>query len=180
MKRITLILLLILIWRSNTLGQDDNQEASFANEETTLFKRLADFGATHLTERRGLDSLCVSGCTFIRFKITNRSVVNDISFSAGTPPQLKVYFTQMLQWTNGYWNARKINGKYVESKYMILPILYSVGVDCAKENSLYSNFWRMLWFDDETVWKDGLAYRRGTESIDCILLHPFLIKSGIP
>lgn len=182
-KIITLLLIVLTLnctITSFSQSLKQNKEATYdsANGEP-LYKKLHDFGYTHQTELGNLDSLCLTGCSFARFKINVKSVVYDISFSAGTPPAIKEYMTKALKWTDGNWEVKLIDGKASDSKYMMLPILYYLGIVCQGKNEVDNNFWRMLWFDGSGELKDGKYYSRASETLDCVLLHPYMIKSPV-
>lgn len=179
---ITIVCLIFFVLgsTSHVFCQNGNEtkEARFYTEDgNMLYQRLHDFGYTHQTERHALDTLCNHGYAFVKFKISSRSVVTDISFSDGTPPAIAQYMSKALSWTDGHWVAKTINGKPTESKFMFLPIAYLLGINCEKiENSSFNNFWKMLWFDGLSF-KTGQLYNNGNTTLDCIILHPYLIKS---
>ena len=155
------------------------KETKFQNQDGELYKRLNDFGHTHQTERKHLDSACILGCSFIRFKINERSIVSNVAFSAGTPPEIVAYMSKAIEWTNGYWTVKTINSKPVESQYMLLPVMYMLGIDCNRNESMYNNFWRMLWFDGNEEYRDITKHSKSNETLDCILLHPYNLGSGV-
>ena len=181
-KIILLLLTMFILGATITTFSQDvkkSQEAKYSGDGEPLYKKLHDFGYTHQTECGNLDSLCLTGCSFARFKIDTRSNVKDISFSIGTPTAIIEYMTKALKWTNGSWIVKSIDGKLSESQFMMLPIIYYLGITCQGKNEVDNNFWRMLWFDGSGELKDGKYYSRASETLDCVLLHPYMIKSPV-
>jgi hypothetical protein len=185
MKKIIILPLVIVFsfgFTVNLFGQvvKQTKEAEFnSGDGEQLYKKLHDFAYTHQTERGNLDSLCLTGSAFARFKIDTKNSVKDIGFSIGTPSAIMEYMSKALKWTNGNWTVKLIDGKPSESQYMMLPIIYYLGITCQGKNEVDNNFWRMLWFDGSGELKNGTYYRRANETLDCVLLHPYMIKSPI-
>lgn len=182
MRRKTILLLLIMISiigsTINTFSQTKETEFNSGDGEP-LYRKLHNFGYSHQTESGNLDSLCLTGCAFARFKINVRNSVKDISFSSGTPTAIKEYMIKALKWTDGNWTVKTIDGKPSDSKYMLLPIIYYLGIKCKGKNEVDNNLWRMLWFDGSGELRDGKYYSRANETLDCVVLHPYMIKSPV-
>lgn len=180
-KYLKLILILLLVnIHSNGQNSISIKQAEYKRiDGEKLFQRLNNYGYTHQTERNQLDSLNLSGFTFMRFKLDEQGKIKDIIFNVGTPLKIMKYMENALNWTQGYWLPKSINGKPVESDYMLLPVTYILGNDTTDESEIYKSFWRMLWFDGSDDLVGEARYKRMGETLNCVLLHPYFVKTGI-
>lgn len=164
----------------NASAQEIVKEAKFnSGDGHNLYQKMGEYGQTHQTERWQLDSVCRHGFIFVKFKVDEKSMVKDIVVNVGTPPILAQYLKNALKWTNGNWEVKTVNRKPTESQYFLLPVIYLLEADCPHEDHSYNDFWRMIRFDGTEEISDQNFYDRANETLDCIMLHPYMIKSPI-
>lgn len=164
----------------DSFAQDIVKEAKFnSGDGRNLYQKIGEYGHAHQTERRQLDSVCRHGFIFVKFKVDEKKMVKDIVVNVGTPPILSQFLKSALQSTNGNWDVKTINKKPTVSQYFLLPVIYMLDVNCVSEDHSYNDLFRMIRFDGTDEIRNVSIYDRVDETLDCIVLHPFIIKSTI-
>lgn len=122
------------------------------------------------------DTMCLSSCTFIKFKINKIGMVDDIHFTYATPEIIKSIFKQALLSTNGFW---KYKTKIAQPVTFMLPVVF-IFEDKCKPSELSANRVLDILLDDDNpnAAKPGLPGIAGNSILKCIILNPMFLKSG--
>ena len=166
---ITLVLLLIVVKAS---GQ--YHPAQYKTSDADLRKDLVRrFGEE---ARKESIKECLISVVFVKFTIDTTGNIKIMSFSASQIPQV---FRNILQKTilatSGYWISANINGKKIDSKPFILPLIIELEAGCAPKNSsrkeipdlLSTNITNILEFEDNVG--------NTNNQLDCVLLKPLRV-----
>lgn len=143
--------------------------ASF--DEFTDFKGigLSGYLSLHVSDNhKGLDTLCLRTCLFIKFRISKEGEITNISSNVGAPPVIAEGFKRALLSTNGRWSPHIVNGTPIDSPYFLLPIyihLRACKDEQSKQDSFFKNFTNSYEFDDKTTLENEL----------CIFLKPAMV-----
>jgi hypothetical protein len=123
--------------------------------------------------------VCLTSVTFARFTIDKTGNVDSLSFYEfpQTPVVFREILTSMIKASSGNWVPRTINGKAVESKPFILPLVYEMEAGCYLSGKVVHNgtnnaLQGLLGYID--VFKDPDP---NILQLDCILLRPLVISS---
>ena len=170
----------LLIMFFSTYGQTNTQEAKFKDGDAALTKFL-DL-KFHEEAVKYEWPTCTISAVFVKFTIDSVGNIKTLSFSElkGTPQVLKTMLRFTILKTNGLWIPKKINGKAVESKHFILPLIYDMESGCKINsqplgsykpivNGIDTDLLYMLDFDDSSEKK--------TNQLECILLRPLRLFS---
>ncbi len=115
-----------------------------------------------------LSKLCENSVTFVRFVIGADGNVKNVACTKDTPAVIAESLKEAVLATNGSWLPKEVNGKAVESRPYLLPVMYNVSYGCPRRDNSANKFEeavrRVLVFDDSTV----------TESMECTLLPPMV------
>ncbi|MHA6247347.1 hypothetical protein ACXYMU_05365 [Pontibacter sp. CAU 1760] len=115
-----------------------------------------------------LSKLCVNSVTFVRFVVGADGKVKKVACTQNTPSVIAKTLKQTVMTTSGHWLPKQVNGKAVESKPFLLPVMFDVNYGCPKENqskNKYEDAVRlMLVFDDGNY----------SDSMECTMLPPMV------
>jgi hypothetical protein len=176
-----LILVLMLNWYS-ARGQSNEITAHYKYGNIELWKF---FNKKFEEEAKKINlPSCIISAVFAKFKIDSAGNVKIITFSdlKGTPQVFRNILTSIVLATNGSWVPTKINGKFVESKPFILPLIYEMEAGCNPTNVSGTNTYRpvpnrldvdLLYILD---FEDSVGSH--VNQLDCILLRPLRIVSA--
>jgi len=163
-------------------AQTNVTEAQFKHDDVALDKFLTKKFSEE--EKKIELPQCIISSVFVKFTVDSTGNVNKIVFSSltGTPPVFRTILQSTILATNGFWVPRKINGKAVESKPFILPLVYELEAGCTvlgpdskpiyktARNDVTTSLLHILDFDG----KDS----GNQNQLDCILLAPIHIFSA--
>ena len=181
MKKILKILIAFLLFASLSYGQALGQQAQYKNGGSDLFISLSKRFAEEMKKNKWPE--CEISVVFVKFTIDSAGKVSTLVFSElkGTPQVFRNVLEIIIRETSGHWIPRKINGKAVESKPFILPLLYDLESGCSVKdsggklvydaipNSLSTALFYILHFEDNVGSKET--------QLDCTLLNPLIIES---
>jgi hypothetical protein len=118
MKKV-LIIVSIFLGLQNTNAQTVSLNAQgFKDFEEFLLKKFWDdrHKGGYLLQ---LDSLCVTGCSFVSFDVNASGEVTNINTDNRTPPELKDWLVAMVKGTNKKW---KVDSKEIK---IVVPVIYN-------------------------------------------------------
>ncbi|MBS1520009.1 MAG: hypothetical protein JST50_03345 [Bacteroidetes bacterium] len=156
-------------------SQSNVIEAQYKYGNSALNKFLNDrFGE----EAKGKNiNVCLISVTFAKFTIDTSGNIKSLTFSENkdTPNAFKEILKDVINSTSGLWLPRRINGKAVESKLFVLPLIYEMEAGCyvskkTVNNGTANSLLNFLDFEDENGNK--------LNQLDCILLKPLHIFSA--
>jgi len=134
MKKTTLFIVLIALSRV-CFAQSNVVEAHFKGGDTNFndaFKKIYN-------EARANDQIhgCIISVTFAKFTIDTLGNVGKISFSddKDAPPFIRKLLQDVILTSNGLWVPCTINGKKVQSKPFILPLMYELEAGCSTKQA---------------------------------------------
>ena len=163
-KALLLIGTMLLMFFHTVLAQD--RGPVFVHERYRHPTEL--FAEKMLPDVFELSKLCVNSVTFVRFVVGADGKVKNVACTKDTPAVIAESLKAAVLATDGSWLPKEVNGKPVESKPYLLPVMYDVNYGCPNKDKSTSKFEeavrRLLVFDDGTV----------TESMECTLLPPLV------
>lgn len=119
--------------------------------------------------------MCISSCTFVKFKIDKVGKVNDIHFTYATPEIIKTIFTQALLSTNGFW---KYKGKADQSVTFMLPVVFVFEDKCQPRNLAANRVLDILLDDDNPeAGKPEIPGTSNNPVLSCVILNPIYLMS---
>ncbi len=167
------LILAITFLSYNAYGQSNVQEAQYKYGAIALDKFL-NKKCGEAVKKENIE-VCLISVTFAKFTIDTLGNIKNLTFSEakGTPVVFRNILISVINATNGSWLPRKINGKAVESKPFILPIVYEMEAGCESRKIRVNN-------GTSTAVLGILDFENGTTGItqlDCIFLSPLYISS---
>jgi hypothetical protein len=115
-----------------------------------------------------LSKLCINSVTFVRFAVGADGKVKDVACTPNTPAVIAKTLKDTVKSTNGHWQPKTLNGKAVESKPYLLPVVYDVNFGCTQDEQSSNKFEDairlVLIFDDGST----------AESMECTVLPPMV------
>lgn len=180
---INIFIFFILIIGIRASGQEI-KSPQFKGGEITLRSFLVKrFGEE--AKKRDLN-VCMISAVFAKFTVDSTGNVKNLTFSQTkeTPYIFKELLTSVIMATNGLWMPCKINGKAVDSKPFILPLIYEMEAGCNPQkvvsadvktnykpipNGTATDLLYILDYDDNGV--DSIS------QLDCIILKPLRVFS---
>ena len=163
-KALLLIGTMLLMFFHMTLAQD--HDPVFVHERYRHPTEL--FAEKMLPDVFELSKLCVNSVTFVRFVVGADGKVKDVACTKDTPAVIAESLKEAVLATDGSWLPKQVNGKAVESRPYLLPVMFDVNYGCGKLNKSTNKFEeavrRVLVFDDGTV----------AESMECTMLPPMV------
>ena len=156
----------------NAYGQSNTTEAHYKYGDEALWKFLDKKFSAEI--KKNNERICLRSVTFAKFTIDTLGNIKALTFSENndTPPIFRNTLTSVINATNGSWLPRRINGKAVESKLFILPLIYEMEAGCSinkipVNDGTSNSLLRLLDFggNKET-------------QLDCILLKPLHVFSA--
>lgn len=115
-----------------------------------------------------LSKLCINSVTFVRFRVGADGNVKDVACTPNTPAVIAKTLKNTIKSTSGHWVPKEQNGKAVESKPYLLPVVYDVNFGCTGDepsSNMFEDAIRLvLNFDDGST----------IESMECTLLPPMV------
>lgn len=164
-------------------GQSNVKEASYKYGDVALNKFLNK--QFHEEIKKNNIPSCITSAVFAKFTIDSAGNIKNISFTDinYNPVVFKNILKSVILATNGSWVPRIINGKPVESKPFVLPLIYELEAGCNPKdltinpkphkeipNGLATDLIYILRFDDDNG--------KNTTQLDCVLLEPLHIVSA--
>ncbi len=124
--------------------------------------------------RRITDSMCTNTVTFIKFKIDTCGKIEKIEFNEHSNKELNKIFSKILLSTNGLWKPEYRNGKPVESREIILTLLYELrkGKECKVYPDNLISFYKSFVYNTYDLSTSFIPYN----GINCILVPAFCIS----
>ncbi|GAA4428935.1 hypothetical protein GCM10023188_13710 [Pontibacter saemangeumensis] len=163
-KALLFVSLLVLSVPLGVLAQD--HEPVFVHERYKHPTEL--FAQNMLPDVYELSKLCVNSVTFVRFIIGADGSVKSVACTKDTPTVIAASLKETVLATSGSWLPKEVNGKAVDSKPYLLPVMFNVNYGCPKADKSTNKFEeavrRVLVFDDGTV----------AESMECTMLPPMV------
>jgi hypothetical protein len=157
----------------NSYGQSTNREAQFKAGDVALEKFLQKkFGEEWEKEHLNLNT-CLISVTFARFSIDTAGNITDLKFyeNRTVSPVIQKMLRYAIDATNGQWFPTIENGKKIQSKLFILPLIYEIEAGC--KEPVYNGSIEVL--SDLFDFKDGNGNR--IMQMNCTLLSPIHIYS---
>jgi len=181
---IKIAILCTLLIANHAYGQACVQPAQYQTGENA-FRKFLLTKFHEEAKKRNLD-ICMTGIVFVKFTIDSTGNIRNLAFSKlkNTPYIFKELLTAVIKATNGAWNPCKINGKPIESKPFILPLIYDMEAGCIPKepvasgvktnyqpikNSTEADLIYILDFDDNAG--------NDLVQLDCIMLRPLRVFS---
>ena len=128
---------------------------------------------------KNYDTLCLSSCSFIKFKISDDGNVTDLHFTYHTPTIIKEIFSKALFSTNGFWSYGVNKRTAKEHSSFVLPVVFIFESNC-KPVERSSNSVLDILIDDDNP-KAAQPVLPGTSDnavLNYNILNPIFIKSG--
>jgi hypothetical protein len=165
----------------NAFGQSRVKEAQYKQGDASLWKFLdKKFGEE---ARKHEWPPCLVSTIFAKFTIDSVGNVKGLVFSElkGTPQVFRTMLEATILATNGLWIPSKINGKAVESKPYILPLIYDIESGCAVAGPEGKRVYKPISNDLITALRCILEFQDNVggnpTQLNCILLKPLHIFS---
>jgi hypothetical protein len=177
MKKIFLAGVITFILFSETVAAQ-NVLPVFRNDSITINNYLYKYVTANFSLEK-YDTLCLSACTFIKFKVNGKGNIEELRFTYNTPAIIKTIFTNALLSTNGSWKYK--SGKLVGSKMIpfVLPVTFIFENNCRPADRAVNGVLDILTDDtDADAGKPGLPGTKNKKPLQCIILNPLFIKSG--
>ena len=171
MKHHFTILFFFIILSNCSFGQQAVQEAQYkgGNKELTAFLQKKFESTVHPIELS-----CAISVLFAKFTVDANGNIASIKISnKNSPKVLQDALISIINSTGGNWNPRFINGKAVESKPFILPLIYQMEAGCQGKpvfNSTDQALSEFLIYGE-----NGIGVNEG--QMDCILLKALNVFS---
>jgi hypothetical protein len=170
MKAIVLIFS-ILLTTSSLSAQGRISNPTFSGETLFQFRNFFFNAFNSSANRTTTDTMCISSVTFIKFSISEKGEIVDLTFNEYSNSKLNKIFEKILESSNGKWQPARINGRPVKSKPIIFPLLYDIHDNTCKPYAesavdFYKSFLEAF-YDVERP--NSFISSNG---LDCILMKP--------
>ncbi|MCJ8164960.1 energy transducer TonB [Pontibacter sp. E15-1] len=163
-KTLLLFSTLLLLFSPDLLAQD--HEPKFVHEKYRHPTQL--IAENMLPDVYELTKLCVNSVTFVRFVVGADGKVKNVACTQNTPAVIAKSLKQTVLTTSGHWLPKEVNGKPVESKPYLLPVMFDVNYGCPKSDkstNKYEEAMRLV-----LVFDDGNA----ADAMECTMLPPMV------
>lgn len=163
MRKILLFICFLTLMLPQAISAQDH-EPVFVHER---YKHPTELIAENmLPDVYELSKLCINAVTFVRFVVDAEGKVKDVACTKDTPAVIAKALKQTVLDTSGHWLPKEVNGKAMESRPYLLPVMYDVNYGCPKSDKSTNKYEeavrRVLVFDDGSV----------IESMECTMLPP--------
>jgi hypothetical protein len=171
MKHYFIIILAFVILSNNSFGQQSIQEAQYKGGNKALAKYLQNkFERTV----HPMDLACTISVLFAKFTIDANGNIASIKISnKNSPKVLQEALISIINSTSGNWSPRLIEGKAVESKPFVLPLIYQIEAGCQGKSVFNSTDQALSEF--LIYGENGIGVNES--QLDCILLKALNIFS---